>query len=98
MRHGEEVAGREEGREHVLRDHHLRAGEAGVGLRGGEDVVLGGVGQAVEEEVDRQEEDAPAGLLGGGGGRRGDFLACSGVVQREGGYAEGDHEDDAVFV
>lgn len=46
----EEVGGCEEGGEYVLRDHHLGAG---VGAMGGEDVVLGAVCEAVEEEVDR---------------------------------------------
>ena len=48
-RGGEEVEGGEERAEKVLCDHHLRAG---VGAVGGEDVVLGAVGEAVEEEVD----------------------------------------------
>lgn len=39
----------EEGGEEVLGDHHLRAG---IGAIGGENVVLGAVGKAVEEEVD----------------------------------------------
>lgn len=41
----EEVAGREEGGEDVLRDHHLRAR---VGAVGAEDVVLGAVCETVE--------------------------------------------------
>lgn len=45
----EEVGCCEEGGEDVLRDHHLRAG---VGAVGAEDVVLGAVCEAVEEEVD----------------------------------------------
>ena len=45
----EEVGGCEEGGEDVLRDHHLGAG---VGAVGGEDVVLGAVCEAIEEEVD----------------------------------------------
>lgn len=47
----EEIDGCEEGAEDVLGGHHLRAG-VGFVARGGEDVVLGGVGEAVEEEVD----------------------------------------------
>lgn len=56
---GEEVRGAEEvergesGGEQVQSRHHLRAG---VGAEAGVDVVLGGVGQAVEEEVDGEEE------------------------------------------
>lgn len=47
---GEEKVGGCEGcRKKVLSDHHLRAG---VGAEGGKDVVLGAVGEAVEEEVD----------------------------------------------
>ena len=45
----EEIGGCEEGGEGVLGDHHLRAR---VGFVGAEDVVLGAVCQAVEEEVD----------------------------------------------
>ena len=45
----EEVGGCEEGGEDVLRDHHLGSR---VGAVGAEDVVLGAVCEAVEEEVD----------------------------------------------
>lgn len=47
----EEVDGCEGRGEEVLRDHHLRAG---VRAEGGKDVVLGAVGEAVEEEVDSE--------------------------------------------
>ena len=43
------VGGCEEGGEDVLRDHHLWAG---VGAVSAEDVVLGAVCEAVEEEID----------------------------------------------
>lgn len=60
----EQVDGCEEGGEEVLRDHHLRAG---VGAVGAEDVVLGAVGEAVEEEVDGEEGQAPEVVAGGRG-------------------------------
>lgn len=52
VRHDQKIHGGEGGREHVLSDHHLRPGEAGVDLRRGEDVVLRCVCKAVKEEVD----------------------------------------------
>lgn len=45
----EEVECREEGGEDVLGDHHLGAAVRAVGT---ENVVLGRVGEAIEEEVD----------------------------------------------
>lgn len=39
-------------------DHHLGAG---VGAVSGEDVVLGGVGEAIEKEVDGEEKESPCG-------------------------------------
>ena len=75
-------------------DHHLGAG---VGPVRGEDVVLGAVCEAVEEEVDAEEEEAPRrGLLDGA--RAGGFFGRRGVVEGEDGDAGGDEEDDEVFV
>lgn len=59
-------------------------------------MVLGSVGEAVEEEVDGEEEDSPhrrAGLRAGC-----HFLACSWMMQGECRDTEGDQEDDAVFI
>jgi hypothetical protein len=59
-------------------------------------MVLGGVGQAIQEEVDGQQEDAPSGgssLIFGG-----DFLASSWVVQTESCDTESDHQDNTVLV
>lgn len=39
-------------------DHHLGAG---VGAVSGEDVVLGGVGEAIKKEVDGEEKESPCG-------------------------------------
>ncbi len=95
----QEVGGGEEGAEDILGGHHLRAG-VGLVAAGGEDVVLGGVGEAVEEEVDGEKEEAPgavcrlrrplAGRGGGGGFPR--------VVEGEDGDAGGDEGHDGVFV
>lgn len=96
MRHNQEVCGSQYSGEHILRDHHLGPGEAGVQLGRREDVVLCGVGQAVEEEIDGQQEDTPS-----GGSRlllSGDFLASSRVVQTKSCDAEGDHQDNTVLI
>lgn len=52
----QEVEGCEGGGEKVLGDHHLGAG---IGTVGSEDVVLGAIREAVEEEIDAEEEEAP---------------------------------------
>lgn len=99
MRHGQQIRGSQDGREDVLGNHHLRAGEAGVPVWRGKDMVLRGVGQAVQEEVDGQQEDAPqgrAGLLLRG--RCSNLLARPRVVQCERGDAQRDEEHDAVLV
>jgi len=44
MRHNEEICSRQDGREHVLCDHHLRPREASVHTRRREDMVLGRIG------------------------------------------------------
>lgn len=80
--------------ENILSGHHLGAGVRFV-PRGGEDVVLGGVSEAVEEEVDGEQEEAPAvcrlcrAFRGGGFAR---------VVQGEEGDAGGDEGHDGIFV
>ena len=70
----EEVGGCKEGGEEVLRDHHLGAGVGRAVLLRAKDVVLGCIGEAVEEEVDGEEEEAPGAVVGGGGTRGGGFL------------------------
>ena len=59
-------------------------------------MVLSGVCQAIQEEVDGQQEDAPSGgsrlILGS------DFLASSWMVQTESCDTEGDHQDNTVLV
>lgn len=59
MGHDQQVAARQDSREDILGNHHLRPGEARVQLRRAEDVVLGGVREAVQEQVDGEEEDSP---------------------------------------
>ena len=88
-----EVAGRQQGREQVVGAHHLRARVAAEGL---EDVVLRAVGQAVEEEVDAEEEEAPRGLAGGRAAGLG--MAFLARVQGEDGDAGGHGGDDEVLV
>lgn len=48
----DEVGRHEGGGVKVGDGHHLRGGDAAIAGRGGEDVVLGGVCETVEEEVD----------------------------------------------
>lgn len=52
----DEVQAGDEGAHHVVGAHHLGAA---VGAEGLEDVVLGAVGEAVEEQVDAEQEQAP---------------------------------------
>lgn len=52
-----EVGGCEEGGEEVLGDHHLRAR---IGAIGSEDMVLGAVGESIEEEVYAKKEETPS--------------------------------------
>lgn len=59
MGHDQQVAARQDGREDILGNHHLRSREARVQLRRAEDVVLGGVREAVQEQVDGKKEDSP---------------------------------------
>lgn len=59
-------------------------------------MVLSGVGQAIQEKVYGQQEDAPSGgsrlTLGS------DFLTSSWVVQTESCDAESDHQDNTILV
>ena len=91
----DEVAARDGGREQVVGRHHLGAR---VGLEGLEDVVLGAVGQAVEQQVDGQEQHAPGGLARVGGRRGGLVLLLAARVEGEDGDAAGDGGDDEVLV
>ena len=99
QRQDEQVGGCEGGGEDVLRGHHLRAG---VGPVGGEDVVLRRVREAVEQEVDGEEEQAPCVVAfrrrrGGGGG--GVFFCGGGrVPEREDRHARRHQRDDDVLV
>lgn len=96
MRHDQEVRRSQNGRENILSDHHLGSGEAGVQLGRGEDVVLRGVGQAIQEEVDGQQKDAPS--RGSRLALGSNFLTSSWVVQTESCNAESDHQDNTVLV
>lgn len=61
-------------------------------------MVLRGIGQTIQQEVNGQQKDTPArgaGLLRCG---RGDFLASSWMVQTEGRNAQRNHEDHAILV
>lgn len=96
VRHDQEVCRSQNGRENILSNHHLRSSEACVQLGRGEDMVLSGVGQAIQKEVDGQQEDAPSGgsrlTLGS------DFLASSWVMQTESCDTESDHQDNTILV
>ena len=60
-------------------------------------MVLGAVCEAIEEEVDREEGQAPDGRLFDAGARGG-FLRGRGVVESEDRDAGSDEGDDEVFV
>lgn len=59
-------------------------------------MVLSGVGQAIQEKIDGQQEDAPS-----RGSRlilRSNFLTSSWVVQTESCDTESDHQDNTILV
>ena len=91
----EEVGGHEEEGEKVGDCHHLRGGDAAIAVGGGEDVVLGCVGEAVEEKVDGQEGEAVVG--GRGCVFRGGEVGFGWVVEGEESDARCDGEDDKIF-
>lgn len=93
----DEIGQRQTGREGVQRGHHLRPTHDATGSAR-EDVILDGVCEAVEKEIDAQQEHAPhdillgiaaAGLARGLGGSR---------VQGEDGNAGSDKGHDSVLV
>lgn len=93
----DEIGQRQTGREGVQRGHHLRPTDDATGSAR-EDVILDGVCEAVEKEIDAQQEHAPhdillgvaaAGLAGRLGGSR---------VQGEDGNASSDKGHDSVLV
>lgn len=90
----EDQVGSSDGSTHeVVRAHHL--GPA-VRSEGGEDVVLDTVRQAIEEQVDAQEEHSPGDVALVFG--RGVLLALLSGVQREDGDAGGHGGDNKVLV
>ena len=88
----QQVQPRHHGHHHVVGAHHLRAG---VGPEGLEDVVLGAVGQAVKQQIDAQEQQAPGGV-GIVRPRRLPLLLAR--VQREDGDAGRHRRHDQVLV
>lgn len=87
-----QVQSRNEGAHHVVCAHHLRAGVRAEGL---EDVVLGTVGQSVEEQVHGQQQQTPGGV----GLLRGLLLlVLLARVQREDSDAGGHGRNDEVLV
>lgn len=89
----EEVQARDDSAHHVVCAHHLRAR---VGPKGGKDVVLGRVGQAVKEQVDAEQQQTPGCLARRRPARR--LLLVGAAVQRKDGYAGRDGRDDQVLV
>ena len=83
-----EVGEREQCAEEIVGAHHGRTFVIGRKL---EDVVLRGVGEAVEEQVHGEQEQAPRNVAIGVSGRLGGFGAR---VQRENSDAAGDGKDD----
>lgn len=86
----DEVGGGDGGAHQVVGAHHLGAG---VGLEGAEDVVLGAVGQAVEQQVDAQQQQAPRAIAVTAAA-----LPSLPRMQGEDGDASGDGRDHEVLV
>lgn len=91
-RAAEEVQGRHNGAHDVVGAHHLRAAKRAKRL---EDVVLRAVGEAVEEQVDAQQQQSP-GHVGLVRSRR--LLVLAARVQGEDGHTRGDGSDDQILV
>ena len=92
----DQVGGGDGGAHEVVGAHHLGAR---VGLEGAEDVVLGAVGKAVEQQVDGQQQQAPGHVALRIVGRRvllGAALLAR--VQREDGDARRHGRDHQVLV
>ena len=92
----QEVRARDDRAHDVIGDHHLRPR---VGAEGREDVVLGAVRQAVEQEVDAEQEEPPGRVRPVvGGAFAAAVLLPAARVQRKDGHAGGDGRDDEVLV
>lgn len=89
---GEEIRAGDESAHHVVGAHHLRATVRAKGL---EDVVLSGVGEAVEQQVDGEKQETPrhVGLV-----RPGRLPVLLARVQSEDGDAGRDGRHDEVLV
>lgn len=87
-----EVQGRHGGAHDVVGAHHLRPAKRTEGLK---DVILGAVGEAIKQEVDAQQQQAPGqiSLL-----RQLRLLVLFVRVQRENGHARSDGSHDGVLV
>lgn len=82
----EEIGQRQTGREGVQRSHHLRPTHDTTGSAR-EDVILDGVCEAVEKEIDAQQEHAPHDILLG--------VATAGLARRLGGGRVQGEDSDA---
>lgn len=92
----DEVRGHDGHAHEVVSAHHLGAR---VGLEGAEDVVLRAVGEAVEQEVNAQQQQAPRAIpLRRAAAAAAVALALLARVQREDGDAGGHGGDDHVLV
>lgn len=90
----QQVGAGQGGAHHVVGAHHLRAA---VGPELGDDVVLGAVGEPVEEQVDAEQQHAPGRLPAV---RRGlaALVLLAPRVQREDGHARRHGRDDEVLL
>lgn len=91
-RAAEEVEGRNDGAHDVVGAHHLRPAERAKRLK---DVILGAVGEAVKEEVDAQQQQAPRDVCLLGPGR---LLVLATRVQGEDGDTKRHGGHDQVLV
>lgn len=91
-RAAEEIQGCHDGAHNVVGAHHLWSAERAKGL---EDVILRAVGEAIEEEIDAQQQQPPRNvcLL-----RPGGFLVLAARVEGEDGDASCDGSNDQVLV
>lgn len=94
VRAEQQVGAGQGGAHHVVGAHHLRAA---VGPELGDDVVLGAVGEPVEEQVDAEQQHAPGRLPAV---RRGGpaLVLLAPRVQREDGDAGRHGRDDEVLL
>ena len=100
VRGGKEVCCREEGLKKVMRTHHLRSR---IRFEGGKDVVLCAVCDAIEQQIDREQEKTPVHVLflrrhALFGGMLRSFGHIFRLMKREECNAKGDKNNNGIFI